>query len=182
MNSAELETVKVSKSPTTVVATNGEVQTKEEATVYVKQLDLFVTAMLLEDTPAVLSLGKLCENHGYFFHWSSGQKPQLIKDGRRIKCNTANHVPIGVLGVPTSTSSSATPTSPTSLSQEAVVLTQHPALTSSESASSIDRVRKKPSREPEENQNQDKNRDNERVRGDPLRDLPVEEFYGESCG
>ena len=57
-NSAELETVKVSENPTTVVTANGEVQTKEEATVYVKELDLFVTVMLLEDTPAVLSLGK----------------------------------------------------------------------------------------------------------------------------
>ena len=59
LNSAELETVKVSKNPTTVVAANGEVQTKEEATVYVKELDLFVTVMLLEDTPAVLSLGNI---------------------------------------------------------------------------------------------------------------------------
>ena len=56
LNSAELETVRVSQSPTTVVAANGEVQTKEEATVYVKELDLFVTVMRLEDTPAVLSL------------------------------------------------------------------------------------------------------------------------------
>ena len=64
LNSAELETVRVSKSPTTVVTTNSEVLTKEEATVYVRESDLFVTTMLLEDTPAVLSLGKLCEDHG----------------------------------------------------------------------------------------------------------------------
>ena len=57
LNSAESDTVKVSKSPTTVVPVNGEVLTKEEATVYVKELDLFVSVMLLEDTPAVLSLG-----------------------------------------------------------------------------------------------------------------------------
>ena len=63
VNSAELETVRVSKSQTRVVAANGEVQTKEEATVYVKEFDLFVTVKRLEDTPAVLSLGKLCEDH-----------------------------------------------------------------------------------------------------------------------
>ena len=34
MNSAELETVRVSKSPTTVVTANGEVRAKEAATVY----------------------------------------------------------------------------------------------------------------------------------------------------
>ena len=43
LNSAELETVKVSRNSTTVVTANGEVQTVEEATVYVKELDLFVT-------------------------------------------------------------------------------------------------------------------------------------------
>ena len=53
-NSAELESVRVSRSPTTVITTNGEVLTKEEATVYVREFDLFVTVMLLEDTLAVL--------------------------------------------------------------------------------------------------------------------------------
>ena len=62
------------KSATTAVAANVEMQTKEEATVYVRELDLFVTVMLLKNTPAVLSLGKLCENHGYSYHWTSGQK------------------------------------------------------------------------------------------------------------
>ena len=123
LNSAELETVRVSESPTTVVAANGEVQTREEATVYVKELDLLVTVKLLEDTPAVLSLGKLCEDHGYSYEWTSGQKPQLIKDGRRIKCSTENCVPIVVLGLSTGSASSATPTSPTSVPQEAVVPT-----------------------------------------------------------
>ena len=42
----------------------GEVPTKEEATVYVRELDLSLTVQLLEDTPAVLSHGKLCEDHG----------------------------------------------------------------------------------------------------------------------
>ena len=56
LNSAELETMRTSRSPTTVMTTNGEVQTREEATVYVKQLDVIVKVMLLEETPAVLSV------------------------------------------------------------------------------------------------------------------------------
>ena len=36
---------------------------------YVKELDLFMTVKLLEDTLAVLSLGKLCEEHEYFTSW-----------------------------------------------------------------------------------------------------------------
>ena len=79
LNFAEVETMRISKKPTTVMTANGEVQTREEATVYVKELDLFVNVVLLQQTPAVLSLGKLCEDHGYTYHWTSGQKPHLTK-------------------------------------------------------------------------------------------------------
>ena len=78
LNSAELETVTTSKSPTTVITANGKVQTNEEATVYVKELDVFLTMKVLEDTPAVLSLGKFCDEHGCSCEWSNGQKPHLI--------------------------------------------------------------------------------------------------------
>ena len=57
LNSAELETIRTSRSPTTVMTANGEVRTNKEATVYVKDLDLFVKVMLREETRAVLSLG-----------------------------------------------------------------------------------------------------------------------------
>ena len=66
LNCAEME-----RSPTTVMMANGEVQTREEATVYVKEFDLFVTVMFLQEAPAVLSLGKLCEDHGHTYHWTS---------------------------------------------------------------------------------------------------------------
>ena len=61
----------------------GEVQTNEEAQVYVHDSDLFVTVQILEDTPAVLSLGKIFENNGYLHEWTSGQKPHLIKNDRK---------------------------------------------------------------------------------------------------
>ena len=68
-----------SSGPMTVMTANGVVRTNEEATVYVKHLDSFVAVMLLQETPAVLSLGKLCEEHGKTYHWKSGQNPHLIK-------------------------------------------------------------------------------------------------------
>ena len=55
LNSAELETMRTSRSPTTVMTVNGEVQTRQEATENVKQLDLFVKVVLLEEIPAVHS-------------------------------------------------------------------------------------------------------------------------------
>ena len=93
LSSAELETVQVSKNSITVTTANGEVQTNEEATVYVKELELFVNVKFLEDTP-----GKPSEDHGYSCEWTSGQKPHLIKHGRKIQCNTENYVPIVVPG------------------------------------------------------------------------------------
>ena len=66
LNSAELETMRTSNNPTTVMTGNGEVLTRGEAAFFDKQLDLFVKVMLLEETPAVLSLGKLCEDHGVY--------------------------------------------------------------------------------------------------------------------
>ena len=60
--------------------------------VFVHDLNLFVTVQLLEETPAVLSPGKLCEDHGYSYEWVSGQKPRLIKDGNSILCKTDNFV------------------------------------------------------------------------------------------
>ena len=81
LNSADLETVTTSRSPMTVVTANSEVQTNEEATVFVRELDIVLTMKLLEDTPAVLSLGKLSNEHGYSYEWINGQKPHLIKNG-----------------------------------------------------------------------------------------------------
>ena len=106
LNSAEMDTLTKSCSPTIVITANGEVQTHEEATVHVKELDIFLTMKVLEDTPAVLSLGKLCDEHGYSYEWINGQKPHLIKNGIGIQCYTENFVPIVVLGLSASSSSS----------------------------------------------------------------------------
>ena len=50
---------------------------------YVYDLVFFLTMQIHEDTPAIVSLGKLCEDHGYTYEWTSGQKPHLIKHGRK---------------------------------------------------------------------------------------------------
>ena len=102
-----MDTLTKSCSRTIVITANGEVQTHEEAAVYVKELDVFFTMKVLEDTPAVLSLGKLCDENGHSYEWINGQKPHLIKNGIRIQCNTENFVPIVVPGLSTSSSSSS---------------------------------------------------------------------------
>ena len=118
VSDAEMDTLTKSCSPRIVITANGEVQTHEEATVYVKELDIFLTMKVLDNTPAVLSLGKLCDEHGYSYEWIFGQKPHLIKDGIRIPCNTENFVLIVVPGLSSSSSGSDPSTSKTLSRQE----------------------------------------------------------------
>ena len=132
LSDAEMDKLTKSCSPTIVMTANGEVQTHEEATVYVKELDIFLTMKVLKNTPAVLSLGKLCDENGYSHERINGQKPHLIKNGIRIQCNTENFVPIVVPGLSTSSSSgSYQSTSMTPSRQES----HHPTSSSSSSSS-----------------------------------------------
>ena len=132
LNSAEMDTLTKSCSPTIVITANGEVQTHEEATVYVKELDIFLTMKVLDNTPAVLSLGKLCDENGYSCEWINGQKPHLIKNRIRIQCNTENFVPIVVPGLSMSSSSSSHPSTSMTLSRQE----SHCSTSSSSSSSS----------------------------------------------
>ena len=118
LNSAGMDTLTKSCSPSTVITANGEVQTHEEATVYVKELDICLTMKVLENTPAVLSLGKLCDEIGYSYEWIHGQKPHLIRSGIRIPCNTENFVPIEVPGLSANSSSGSDSSTSRTLSRQ----------------------------------------------------------------
>ena len=87
LNSAELETMRTSRSPMTVMTPTARCKQEKKRRKMSNTCDLLVKVMLLDETPAVLSLGKLCEDHGYTYHWTSGQKPHLTKNGKRIDCN-----------------------------------------------------------------------------------------------
>ena len=117
LNDAEMDTLTKSCSPT-IVTTNGEVQTHEEATVYVKEFDMFLTMKVLENTRAVLSLGKLCDENGNSYEWINGQKPHLIKNGIRIQCDTENFVLIVVPGLSVSSSSGSDQSTSRTLSRQ----------------------------------------------------------------
>ena len=130
LSDAEMDTLTKSCSPTIVITANGEVQTHEEATVCVKELDISLTMKVLENTPAALSLGKLCDENGYSYEWINGQKPHLIKNGIGVQCNTENFVPLVVPGLSSSSSGSSS-TSKTPSKQES-----HSSSSSSSSSSS----------------------------------------------
>ena len=73
---AEMDTLTKSCSPTIVITANGEVQTHEEATVYVKELDIFLTMKVLENTP-----GKLRDENGYSYEWIIVKNHISLKTG-----------------------------------------------------------------------------------------------------
>ena len=112
-SSDEMDTLRRSRNPTTVVTANGEVQTNEEAQVYVQDLDLFVTVPLLEETPAVLSLGELCSEHGFAYEWKNGETPRLTNNGKTLTCIMDYFVPLVVPGLSSSSGSSSASTSST---------------------------------------------------------------------
>ena len=103
-------------------------QTHEEATVDVEELDISLTMKVVEDTPAVLSLGKLFDEHGYSYEWINGQKPHLTKNGIWIQYNTENFVPIVVPGLSTSSSSSLPSSTSMTLPRQEI---DHPTSSSS---------------------------------------------------
>ena len=131
--------------------------------------------MLLENTPAFLSLGKLCEEFGYSCHWTSGQKPHLIKNGKKIHCDTSNHVPFVVLGLSMSSFSSSTSAAPSS--QGTVTDMEIPATRRSESTSEDSSARGKSRHESAEIENPNKN-DDEELQSDELQGVPdwLQEF------
>ena len=88
-----MDTFRRSRNRTTVVTAIGEVQ-------------------LLEDTPAVLSVGKLCDEHGYSYEWKNGETPRLTKNGKAITCFMDNFVPLVVPGLTSSSSSTASTSRP----------------------------------------------------------------------
>ena len=133
--------MKRSRTPTEWLTANGKVQTHEEAHVFAHDLNQFVTVQLLEETPApaVLSLGKLCGEHGCSYEWVSGQKPRLTENGKSIPCKTDNFVSLVVPGLSTHLESSS---SSASLSQDS--LRREAEQASGNRAASLSEVTNKP--------------------------------------
>ena len=55
----EAETIRASRTLCKLMTADGTVDTFEEATVHIKDMDMFVTVQLLVDSPAVLIFGTI---------------------------------------------------------------------------------------------------------------------------
>ena len=87
LSNAEMDTLTKSCSPTIVITANGEVQTQEEAIVYVKELDIFLTMKVLENTPTDLSLGSFAIKRVFLRmdQWSKTTS-HLKRDADTVQC------------------------------------------------------------------------------------------------
>ena len=109
-----------------------------EAQAFVHDLELFVTVQLLEDTLAVLSRGKLCEENGYSDEWQNCQKPQLTKNGKEFFWKTENVVPLVLRELSSSSGTSSSCTSPAHNSSS---ISSSPATPQSDMQATGDRLR-----------------------------------------
>ena len=103
LTTAERRTIRKLSNPEFMQGAGGEVCADEAADVYVVELDVTVEALLLQDSPTVLSLGQLCDHDGFNFHWLSRKPAYLEREGQIFHCQPIHDVPY--------ITSAATPTS-----------------------------------------------------------------------
>ena len=75
--------MRTSSGPMTVMTANGEVRLNRVATVYVKQRTYSSQVCFFKRLSQCLSVEKLCQEHGYTYHWARGENPHLIKKTAR---------------------------------------------------------------------------------------------------
>ena len=74
---------------------NGECRPNGSIIMGIRPLNETSSALVLENTPNVLSVGLRCMEYGYSFHWPCGQVPYLVTpDGFQVDCVVENNVPI----------------------------------------------------------------------------------------
>ena len=95
----ELQTVRPAEEPQTLATANGVVQATQEAEIYAKDLDLIVRALILEDVPPVLSLGRLVRNHQCEYIWKDTDPVIRKNDGNKIVCKVRSDVQLVVPAV-----------------------------------------------------------------------------------
>ena len=87
LSDAEMDTLTKSCSPTIVITANGEVQTHEEATVYVKELDILLTMKVLKT------------RHQYCRLESFAMKTDIPMNGSMVKNHISFETGFGLLAI-----------------------------------------------------------------------------------
>ena len=139
LNETEKKTIRKLSSPFLVQTAHGVVLCDKKVKIYIHELEMWVWAGLLEDSPAVLSLGRLCSHMGFAFYWEEAADfGYLIKGGKTIKCKTVCNVPTVTVATEAETQEAKESDGTTSDSSEVslVLVTSSSSNASSSSSSS----------------------------------------------
>ena len=94
LTECERKTIRKLHPPVPVQTANGLIQAKSAVKIHIVELDLEVEALILPNSPPLLSLGRLCCEHEVKYVWD-GPVPYLVKKGtnKKIFCYPTNYVP-----------------------------------------------------------------------------------------
>ena len=90
----ELRTVRKLREQVMLQTANGMIIASHEAKVHVVELDLSLWAIILKDSPCLISMGKLCREHGFTFMQVGANPPFLQKGRLKVECQTHFDVPL----------------------------------------------------------------------------------------
>ena len=77
---------------------NGECRLNGSIVMDIEPLNETSSALVLESTSSVLSVGLRCMEYGFSFHWPCGQAPYLVTpDGFQVDCTVENNAHITYL-------------------------------------------------------------------------------------
>jgi hypothetical protein len=95
LNPEETANLRRRSTPVELTTANGPVTVEWETDVVVVELgNETVTALVMSKSPAVISLGRICRENKFEYHWPQGSRPYLSKKGcPRIYCDIENDVP-----------------------------------------------------------------------------------------
>ena len=95
MDAKERREQTTTQRPYRITTANGVLRADQETTIPMAKTGSQTTAIVLKDSPCVLSLGKRCMKEGFAFEWKPGENPVLISpDGKRTMLELQNLVPV----------------------------------------------------------------------------------------
>ena len=93
--------IRQAERPITFITANGQTYANEVVDVFLQEFGDKISPYILNNTPAVVSVGFRCMEMGCSFVWPSGQDPYFIlPDGNIVVCEVLDYIPYIRAGAP----------------------------------------------------------------------------------
>ena len=95
LSAQETRRITAADSPQNLLTANGPTKADQEVSLYVDSCGANTQALVMDDSPYVLSLGKLVQDMKFSFEWKRGRPPVLISpNGRNIPIEVRDYIPM----------------------------------------------------------------------------------------